>query len=205
MRSSEVQCFGGAAWMWRPRCSGKGLKVYNILEESFDLCLDVLTRLSGEDCFWPLSPCFWVAPSTKWSDIYVLNIGLSLLLRVKISQLNKIHSEIVNDVVVVPLIWPLVASGVIFGSHIILWKRTFASEFVQEPLMGGQPNDPEVIHLTFDAIATRGVSLVIHTCLFFLNHVPTCPAPPVTKGSPSGQTGPSRLLELAMGPYCMGE
>ena len=71
--------------------------------------------------------------------------------------------------------------------------------------MGVQPSDPEVIHLTFDAIATRGVSLVIHTCLFFLNHVPTCPAPLHAKGSPSGQTGPSRLLELAKGPYYMRE
>jgi hypothetical protein len=31
--------------------------------------------------------------------------------------------------------------------------------------MGVQPNDLEVIHLTFDAIATRRVSLVMHMCL----------------------------------------
>jgi len=117
VRSSEVQCNGGTAWIWRGRCLRKGLKVYNLLEESFVLCVDVLPLLSGEDCFWPLSPCFWVAPSTIWSDIYVLNIGLSLLLSVKISIMTKIPLEIVNNVVVVQLIWPLVASGGIFGSH----------------------------------------------------------------------------------------
>ena len=42
---------------------------------------------------------------------------------------------------------------------------TFASEFVQEPLKGVRPSDPEVIPLTFDVIATRGVSLVIHMYL----------------------------------------
>jgi len=40
-----------------------------------------------------------------------------MLLSAKISQLNKILSEIVNDVVFVQLIRPLVASGGIFGSH----------------------------------------------------------------------------------------
>jgi len=44
--------------------------------------------------------------------------------------------------------------------------RTFTSEFVQEPLKGAHPIEPEVIPLIFDAIATRGVSLVIHMCLF---------------------------------------
>ena len=83
--------------------------------------------------------------------------------------------------------------------------RTFASEFVQGPLKGVRPNDLEVIPLTFDVIETRGVSLVMHMLLFSLNHVPYCPAPPLAGGSPSGQTGPSRLLELGMGPYCMGE
>ena len=44
--------------------------------------------------------------------------------------------------------------------------KTFASEFVQEPLKGVQPNDLEVTQLTFDAIVTKGVSLVIHMCMF---------------------------------------
>ena len=43
---------------------------------------------------------------------------------------------------------------------------TFASEFVLEPLMGVRPNEPEVILITSDVIATSGVSLVIHMCLF---------------------------------------
>ena len=44
--------------MWQPRCLCKGLKVYNLLEESFDLRLDVLPLLSGEVYFLPLSPRF---------------------------------------------------------------------------------------------------------------------------------------------------
>ena len=76
-------------WIWEPRCLLKGLKVDNLLEESFDLCLDVLPLPSGEIYFWPVWLCFWVAPSTIWSDIHVLNIALSLLLSVKISVLKK--------------------------------------------------------------------------------------------------------------------
>ena len=40
------------------------------------------------------------------------------------------------------------------------------SEFVQEPLKGVHPNDLEVTQLVFDTFATRGVSLIIHMCLF---------------------------------------
>ena len=90
MRSSEVQCNGGAAWMWQPRCLCKGLKVYNLLEESVDLRLDVLPLLSGEVYFLPLSPRFWVAASTIWSDVHVLNFGLSLLLSILITIKNKL-------------------------------------------------------------------------------------------------------------------
>jgi hypothetical protein len=167
MRFSEVQYNGSAAWMRRPRSQLKGLKVYYLLGGSLDLCLDVLPFLSAEVHFWPPSPCFWVQPLTRWSGIYFLNIGLSLLLSVKISVLNKFPSEIVNEVVVVQMTWQFVAPGGIFGSHQILLMRTFASEFVQEPLMGVHPNDLEVIPLIFDAIATRVISLVIHMCLFF--------------------------------------
>jgi len=49
---------GDAARMRLPRCLCKGLKVYNLLEESFDLRLDVLPLLSGEVYFLPLSPRF---------------------------------------------------------------------------------------------------------------------------------------------------
>jgi len=44
--------------------------------------------------------------------------------------------------------------------------RTFASEFVQEPLKGVRPYDYEVIPLFFNAIATRCASLVMHMWLF---------------------------------------
>ena len=82
---------------------------------------------------------------------------------------------------------------------------TFASESVRKSLTGARHDDPEVIPLTCDAIATRRVSLVILMCLFVKNPVPSCPSPPLARGSSRGQTGPSRLLEVAMGPYCMGE
>ena len=55
--------------------------------------------------------------------------------------------------------------------------RTFASEFVQEPLKGVRPSDPEVIPLTFDVIATRGVSLVIHMYLLFKTECRVDPPP----------------------------
>ena len=166
MRSSEVQCNGGAAWMWQPRCLCKGLKVYNLLEESFDLRLDVLPLLSGEVYFLPLSPRFWVAASTIWSDVHVLNFGLSLLLSILITIKNKLPYKLVGEVVVVQLIWPLLAVGGNFGPLQILWMRTFASEFVQEPLKGVHPYDYEVIPLFFNAIATRCASLVMHMWLF---------------------------------------
>ncbi len=71
--------------------------------------------------------------------------------------------------------------------------------------MGVRPNVPEEIPHIFDIIATSGVSLVVHMCLFCLSPCAELPSPPHARGSPRGQTGPSRLLELAMGPYCMGE
>ena len=178
MRSSEVQCNGGAAWMWLPCCLHKVLKVYNLLEESFYLCLDVLPLLSGEVCFLPLSPLHWVTPSRIWSDINVLNIGLSLLLSIDISVMNKLPYELAVEFFVSQLIWPLVALGGVFGPLQILWMRTFASEFVQEPLMGARPNDLEVIPLTFDVIVTRSVSLVMQMCLFCFSSCTESPSPP---------------------------
>ena len=45
--------------------------------------------------------------------------------------------------------------------------------------MGVRPYDPEVIPLTFDAIATRGVSLVNIFSCSIKYQVPSCPAPPL--------------------------
>jgi hypothetical protein len=92
VRSSEVQCNGGAAWMWLPRCLHKVLKVYNLLEESFYLCLDALPLLSDCDkcyeeialrvggwvfCFSAdMTTCcsrwrFWTAPNIMNEDLCV--------------------------------------------------------------------------------------------------------------------------------------
>ena len=60
--------------------------------------------------------------------------------------------------------------------------RTFASEFVQEPLMGARPNDLEVIPLTFDVIVTRSVSLVMQMCLFCFSSCTESPSPPHWQG-----------------------
>ena len=41
--------------------------------------------------------------------------------------------------------------------------------------------------------------------LFLKKTIVELTCPPTSKGSPSGQTGPSRLLEIAMVPYCISE
>ena len=60
------------------------------------------------------------------------------------------------------------------------------SEFVQEPLKGVRPNDPEVIPLTFDVLTTRDVSLVIHMCLLLKIECRVDPPPHLPGGHPEG-------------------
>ena len=127
----------------------------------------------------------WTLNNMKW--YYVLNIGLSLLLSVEISELNNLPYKLVGEVVVVQLIQPLIASDGIFGPLQILWMRTFASEFVQEPLKGVRPNDPEVIPHTFDVMTTRGVSLVIHMYLLLKTECRVDPPPHLPGGHPEGK------------------
>ena len=100
--------------MWPPRCSVKGPKVYYILGWSFDLCRDVLPLLSGEDCFWLCSSLFRVEPSAIRSEVYVLNISLSLLLSVKISLMKNMPYALEHFFFAIQLKLPLVASGGIF-------------------------------------------------------------------------------------------
>ena len=77
--------------------------------------------------------------------------------------------------------------------------RTFASESVRKSLIGVSSDDIEVIPHSFDHFAAKGVSKVIQMCFFCKMPSAESPAPPLGRGSPSGQTGPSRLLEIAMG------
>ena len=65
--------------------------------------------------------------------------------------------------------------------------RTFASEFVQEPLKGVRPNDTEVIPHIFDVMTTRGVSLVIHMYLLFKTEFRVDPPPHLPGGHPEGK------------------
>jgi hypothetical protein len=50
--------------------------------------------------------------------------------------------------------------------------------------MGVRPDEPEMILITSDVIATSGVSLVIHSVFVPLNRVPNRPAPPLTGEHP---------------------
>ena len=78
---------------------------------------------------------------------------------------------------------------------------TFTSEFVRKSLTGVRPDDPEAIPHTFVAIATSDVSQPGTPYVFFFKKsVVESPDTPLVRGSPIGQTGPSRLLEVALGP-----
>ena len=69
---------------------------------------------------------------------------------------------------------------------------TLTSEFVRKSLTGVRPDDPEAIPHTFDTIAASDVSQVLHTCFSKIKSVVESPDTPLVRGSPIGQTGPSR-------------
>ena len=76
--------------------------------------------------------------------------------------------------------------------------RTFASEFVQEPLMGGQPHVPEVTLLHFDAIAARGLSLGNTYVLVMFKSCADLPSPSTCEGVTQWT---SRLKPLTVARY----
>ncbi len=145
----------------------------------------------GPSCFLKLFPILkivfsmikkhvWVGRSKLKRETYLSNPRLSLCTRMKIKEMNESPSKKQCVLLVLPLIWPHVLSGLIFRQLKNSSLRTFATEFAMESLMGAHPNDGKRSPPLFIAIVKRDESLLRFMCSFLLksalesSQIPMC-------------------------------